>query len=331
MERVIAASLLIAVAACEPAPDQQEVTIEPTPIYSAQSIGPIAGGISALAFAPNASIPWEGRLLVAPETGGIMVYSVEGKQGFVMQGPVYSALAAQAGFSIRKLKTSLVLAAHKDGQLSTMIVDDARGQMFQVPVSGLPATNVTGVCALGSLPGTPEFAILRNDGSFEHWQIKDTGADTLEAKSLKTSQLAVPTKNCTSSDERVFATGTNGGIYAIDNSSRPVIESASPQVGTHIVALSPDENTTYVLSSNPEQAALQQFDQTMTPSGALSAVTSLSNPPVTRPGALAVSSWSFGGAGFSAGLLAIADNENNRISLVVRDTLPGFEHDQEER
>jgi len=328
VERVIALSLLIGLAACEPATNQAESVVEPAPIYSAQSIGPVSGGVAALAFAPNASIPWEGRLLIALRSGGMALYNIEGKKGFTTDGPLYSSLAVQAGFSIRQLKTSLVLAAHESGALSTMIVDDARGQIFEVPISGLPKTNVSGVCAINARPDSPTFVILRNNGNFEYWQITDTGDDLLQAKLLKSTQLAVRTKNCASSNGKIFATGAKSGIYAIDGTNKPVIEGGTEQVSTHIVALSPDENTTYLLTSSPENGALQQFDRAMKQTGYLSAVASLSNPPVARPGALAISTWSFGGAGFSAGLLAIADDENNKISLVVRDTLPGFEHDQ---
>jgi len=330
--KTLASVLLItALAACQPAPLQNVAEPEPTAIYSAASIGPITDGIMSLALAPNATIPWEGRILVATQTGGIQVYSVEGASGFKHEGPIYTSLALQPGFNIRNLKTGLLLAVTQDNQLVSLIVDDARGQVFPVPVSNLPTFGTNAVCALQSTPATPLFAVLRQNNDFEIWSIKDTGADTLQATKMSSATLETPINGCSSANNKVFTTGLNGGIFAIDITSKPVISHGMERPNGNIVAIATQNDSIYVLHSNPSLNVLQQIAPDMQQTASLQAAQSLSNPPVTQPGALAVSSWSFGGAGFSAGLLAIADNENNKISLIVRDTLPGFDHDQEER
>lgn len=329
MGRAVIAAGLVGLAACTPPIEPAPVDFTPIPVFSAQSIGPIQSGISALALAPNASIPWEGRLVIAPRNGGLLVYSIEGIAGFQTDGPLYTALALQAGFDLRKLKTGLLLAVTEDGKLEPMIIDDARGQVFMVPVADLPATDIVGVCALQSIPGTPKFALLRKNGDFELWQIADLGEELLQAKRLKTAKLAVQTNNCSASNGQVFATGIAGGIFAIDTHEKPVIDRGVDLAIGNAVAVSPSAEMTSLLHAGPSSTTLGQFNAKMQQTASLSLVQSLSHPAVSQPGALAVSDWSFGGAGFSAGLLAIADDSNNRVSLVVRDTLPGFAHHQE--
>ncbi len=332
MARIVGLGLVLGLTACGPT-DQaaQAPAFTPTPIFSAQSIGPIAGGVEALAFAPNATIPWEGRLLVAPKTGGLQVFGIEGKAGAEFAGPVYTSLAVQPGFSLRQLKISIALAVSQDGKLAPLIIDDARGQVFAAPIAGLPEQAVTGVCPLDSLPALPKFAITREDGSFELWKIEDTGEELLQAKLENSGKLAVPTFGCAASSGKIYAKGKNGGVFFIDPSNRPIIDRGVDTANTQFIAVSPDETLTYLLASDGVSGTLAQFDQDLTQTGTLSAGASLSIPPVLVPGAMAVSKWSFGGAGFSAGLLAVADQSDGRISLIVRDTLPGFAHDQEVR
>jgi len=317
--------------ACSPAPAPLVESFTPTPIYPAQSIGPVTGGISALAFAPNATIPWEGRILIAPKTGGIIAYSIEGVAGNQVDGPIYTSMATHPGFSLRGLKTGFVLAVTADGTLVSMIIDDARGQIFTAPVAGLPMSGANGVCALDALPGRPKFAIARQDGSFEQWQIEDLGSDLLQAKLLGSGQLLAPAKACSSANGKVFATSASGGMFVIDISDQPVIERGIDTLQDNLVAIALDDQITYILGSSTAFAPLNQYDQQLTQTGTLSAVAGLSNPPVEQPGALAITHWSYGGAGFSAGLLGIADDANDRVSLIVRDTLPGFINDQELR
>ncbi|VAV87257.1 hypothetical protein MNBD_ALPHA06-547 [hydrothermal vent metagenome] len=332
MARIVTGALLAAgLLACTPAPVPEGKTFAATPIYSAQALGPITGGVKSLAFAPNASIPWEGRILIAPANGGLVVYDIEGKQGTQVGGPVYKSLAVQPGFSLRKLKTSFVLAVAENGVIAPMILDDARGQIFAAPLAGLDFNNAQAVCNLPSVPGKPKFAIARSDGSFEQWQIEDTGADSLQAKMLASAKLAVPIRHCTSASDKIHAIGSNGGIYVIDATQKPVIETGVDAAHVNLVAVAVSADESYLLANNGVDASLAQFDQDLQQTGALSAVASLSNPPVELPGALAITTWSYGGAGFSAGLLAITDNSNGRVLLVVRDTLPGFTHDREAR
>lgn len=328
---ITGALLAVAIAACQPAALEDVTVPEPTAIYSAGSIGPITEGIRSLALAPNATIPWEGRLLVATQTGGIQVYSVEGMAGFKHEGPLYTSLALQPGFDLRGLKTGLLFAVTGDNQLVSLIIDDARGQVFPVPVSNLPTLETNAVCTLQSPAKAPLFAVLRQNNDFEIWSVKDTGADTLQATKISSARLKTPMDGCSSVNRQVFATEINGAIFTIDINSKPVTIAEIDRPNSKLVAIAINDETAYVLHSSKSSNVLQQITPDMQQTASLHVAPSLSIPPVTQPGAMAISSWSFGGAGFSAGLLAIADNENNRVSLIVRDTLPGFDRDQEER
>ncbi|MCF6293160.1 MAG: hypothetical protein L3J04_07190 [Robiginitomaculum sp.] len=323
--------LAAALAGCQPAPLETVIEPTPTPIFSAGSIGPINGGISTLALAPNATIPWEGRLLIAPNSGGIQVYSVEGTLGFKHEGQLYTSMALQPGFDLRNLKTGLLLAVTKDKQLVSLIIDDARGQVFPAPVSNLPTADTNAVCTLHSPDKAPLFAVLRRNSDFEIWKIEDTGADTLQATKISSATLKTPIEGCSSVNEQVFATGLSGGVFTVDISGKPVITHGIDRPNSKLIAIAINDKTAYILHSSKSSNVLQQITPDMQQTASLHVAPSLSIPAITQPGAMAISNWSFGGAGFSAGLLAIADNDNNRVSLIVRDTLPGFDHDQEDR
>jgi hypothetical protein len=329
----LAAGLILLLAACSPKapPPAPEQVFEPVSIFSAQSIGPVEGGISALAFAPNATIPWEGRLLVAPKTGGLIAYGIEGKAGNQIEGKTYTSIAAQAGFELRQLKTSFVLAVDASGHLDAMIVDDARGQIFAAPLDGIPLTGVSGVCAMQSLPPAPNFGLTRTDGSFEQWQIKDTGQDQLQAKLISSGKLTIPASNCASANRDMFVSGTDGGVFRVDLQGTPAISSGIDTPISNWVVIAPDEAEYHLLSSQEDKAQLAKYDAKLVRTGSIIAVQSLSMPAISQPGALAISNWSFGGSGFSAGLMAIADDSNGKISLIVLDTLPGFAHHQEDK
>ncbi len=319
--------VLALLGACQDRVSPPTKTFEPVSIYSAGSIGPISGGIGTLAFAPNATAPWQGRLLIALKTGGLALYSIEGQAENTFAGPMYRTLAVHPDFSLRDLKTSLVFALDTDGHLHPLIIDDEMGQILDAPISGLPGDIIAGICTLPGAGGSPRFGLIR-EHALEEWEITDQGRATLQAIKIRTHPLPVLGNRCMAAGEHVFVAAKNGTIFPIGGNMQSKAKARQKTKNRNWIALEDEHKQIYVLASHDRAQNLTQYDQNFAQIGALRAVESLSLPPVAMPGALALSTYSFGGSGFSAGLLAIADTENQNIALVVLDTLPGFSHHQ---
>ncbi|PHS26059.1 MAG: hypothetical protein COA84_06630 [Robiginitomaculum sp.] len=310
-------------AACEPpAGDGTAAKAGPkVDVSTSASLGPFDGHINAITFAPVATVPWEGRLVIAARDGGLKVIDIEGEEDSQWQGGTMTALAASPGFNLRGLNTSLVLALKDDGTLASFIVDDARGQLIEAPVSGLPADNITALCAVDTEAEDPFFLIGRGDKSLAVWKISDTGAAALTAEAIKKGTLAIAISDCTAWGKNAVATGQKGGLFSLSiNDSIRMLQGVESAPGKVTAMIRDDKSI--ILISDPAAGNMRAYDENLFPLYTLSTPKALSTPGAANPGALAVSSRSFGGAGFSAGLMAVADDSTNRIALVVLDTVP---------
>ncbi len=279
------------------------------------------GHINALAFAPVTPVPWEGRVIIAAANGGLTVLDIEGQQDSHWQGETLTALAAAPDFNLRGLNVNFVLAINTDGAVRPFIVDDARGQIIEAPVSGLPTSGATALCALASEASAPSFLIGNADKSLSVWTISDTGEAALSAQQTATGSLAVNLAHCSAIDDDVFGTGDKGGLFKLSIKNEISMLSGVESPTGEIVALRVNEKN-IALISNPAQGNLQAHDANLQPLYSMVSPKALSTPGAAAPGALAVSTRSFGGSSFSAGLMAVADDSTNRIALVVLDTIP---------
>jgi hypothetical protein len=290
-------------------------------VFASASLGPFDAHINAITFVPVANVPWEGRLVIASGEGGLSVVDVEGQQDSTWQGSTFSALAASPGFDLRGLKVSLVLALKSDGSMQSFIVDDARGQLIELPVAGLPTSGITAICAIENDDKTASFLIGQDDKSLAVWSLGDSGEAQLGATKAKSGTLAIAINNCAASGTGAIATGNKGGLFRLAlNDKISMLQGVESAPGK--VASLGDGDANLVLISDPAAGNLNVYDANFLPLYTLKAPKALSTPGAANPGALAVSMHSFGGAGFSAGLLAVADDSTNRIALVVADTIP---------
>ncbi len=314
---------VLALAACEPqtTPTDDTAVRPGAQVFASASLGPFDDHVNAITFVPVTTVPWEGRLIIAAQAGGLKVVDIEGKEDSNWSGATITALAAHPGFNLRGLETSVVLALKDDGGLLSFIVDDARGQLIELPVSGLPDGNITTVCTVKTGDKAPAFLIGNADKTLDVWSLSDNGNAQLSAQKLQSGKLAVAISNCAASSTNAMATGAKGGLFrlSVDNGISMVsgVESAPGQV---IVA--DNAGTKVILVSDPAAGNLHAYDENLLPLYDLLTPKALSTPGAANPGALALSARSFGGAGFSAGLIAVADDSTNRIALVVLDTIP---------
>ena len=266
-------------------------------------------------------MPWEGRLVIASSTGGLKVVDVEGEEDSTWNGDTITALASQPGFNLRGLGASIILAVNTDGTLKSFIVDDARGQLIELPVSGLPTEGITALCTVKAETDDPAFLIGKADKTLAVWHISDKGEAALSAQKIIDGKLAIAISNCAALGDDAVATGAKGGLFrlSLKNDVRMLqgVESAPGKVAALTI-----KDKKIILISDPAAGNLHAYDENLLALYNLKTPKALSTPGAANPGALAVSSHSFGGTGFSAGLIAVADDSTNRIALVVLDTIP---------
>jgi hypothetical protein len=268
-----------------------------------------------------ATVPWEGRLVIASSTGGLKVVDIEGEEDSTWDGATISALASQPGFNLRGLSASIILALKADGSLLSFIVDDARGQLIELPVSGLPNAGITALCAVKTESDDPEFLIGKADKTLAVWRISDKGEAALSAKNILDGKLAIAISNCAASGDDAVATGAKGGLFSLSLKNDVRMSQGVESAPGKVAALTTKDKK-IILISDPAAGNLRAYDEDLLALYNLKTPKALSTPGAANPGALAVSTHSFGGTGFSAGLIAVADDSTNRIALVVLDTIP---------
>lgn len=331
---MFAAASLLVIAACGPSAIEKKAVQQTAekqektrlPVSSSQSIK-LDGPITATALAPNATIPWQGRVLVAPQGGGLQVFSVEGVAGNKQAGGEYKLIVAAPGFTLRALRMALVMALGADGALHPKLIDDARGGIHDLPVQGLPETGIRTLCTLPGNPIAPKFALFRENNSVEVYQIKDDGSAQLVADKLKSAELPISMNSCASVGSHLFAAGVDRGLYEIDLSGdTPKVVRGVDTPSGKLVGIHTSGDDGYLLLRQDKDNAIWQFGLTdLQPKQQWNAVQSLSLPPVAEAGDMDTSASNFGGASFHHGLLAIEDKANNRIALVAREILPGLQ------
>jgi len=315
---------ILALAACEPqggnAPDG--ANRPSAEVSTSASLGPFKDHINAITFAPVATVPWEGRLVIASSMGGLKVVDIEGEEDSAWEGDTITALASQPGFNLRGLNASIILAVMADGTLKSFLVDDARGQLIELPVSGLPTEGITALCTVKTETDDPAFLIGKADKTLAVWRISDKGEATLSAQKTMDGKLAIAISNCAASGDDAVATGSMGGLFSLSLNGDDVRMLQGVESARGKVAALTTKDKNIILISDPAAGNLRAYDENLLALYNLKTPKALSTPGAANPGALAVSTHSFGGTGFSAGLIAVADDSTNRIALVVLDTIP---------
>lgn len=318
-------ALLSACSPKQPAQEKEQTQAHksaPAAIVStAASLGPFDGPIAALAFAPVKTVPWEGRVVVATTTGGLTTMDVEGHIDSRWDGPAIKSLAISPDFNLRGLSASMVLAIDEGGTLHSLILDDARGQLIAAPVEGLDMADAASVCALPGDTDAPRFLISRSDARIGVWQISDSGEASLQASQNEEGKLAIALAGCAATKNAVFGIGAKGGLLKLLINDKISIDKGVESAPGLLSAIS-GEKGVRVLISDSSAGNVRVYDDGLEFLYTLTAPKMLSTPGSTQPGAMAMSTHSFGGAGFSAGLLAVADNSNQRVALIVLDTIP---------
>ncbi|MEE2525005.1 hypothetical protein V0U79_01405 [Hyphobacterium sp. HN65] len=277
-------------------------------------------GVSAVSFVPDTSTAWAGLVAVAPTEGGIDLFNADGESVHRMTGPRLWGLATAPGFQLRGEALPLLFGADRNTNLVRAFALLRDGpELIEAPIQPIgPQGDIASVCALGEGIGYVDLVVLSRGTSVEIWRVADDGGDLIGAERRARFDLPSPARSCVASDGAIYAASPAGGIFRFDEEGN-----VTAQIDGYASALAAGDflgRPVLILSDGNSETLNVRDGTTLSPIGNVIVRDGFSIPGVDRPGALAATEASFGGASYQSGLVAIADEEDGRVRLVARET-----------
>ncbi|MGF1463927.1 MAG: hypothetical protein ACFB2Z_12350 [Maricaulaceae bacterium] len=285
-----------------------EIEPEPSPRFPAitvtlaADVGRVEGPVAALALAQNLTQPWRGVVFAAPQSGGLTAFDLEGGLRGQAAGPALSDLAVSPEFIFRDTPAVLAVGIQtEDGGLRAYLL--AEGGLYPAPLAyDAPLSPLAAICTLDSdLAGLTVLALNR-DGSAQIWRISDVGEDALLVEPVEPS-FRTRARDCA-------GVGRDKGVLALAEGSLGVW---SQGLGAKLTdgAATVERLAGTRFSDNREVFALTDAGLNMVwpETGEFRASVTLEPGfGVSTEGsvtAIAANGANFGGAGFSAGVVAV--------------------------
>lgn len=277
-------------------------------------------GVSAVAFLPDSATAWAGLVAVAPTEGGIDLYNADGQSVHRMTGPRLWGLASAPGFQLRGEALPLLFGADRNTNLVRAYALLRNGpELIEAPIEPIgPQGDISSVCGLGEGIGYVDLVVLSRGTSVDVWRVSDNGGDLIGAERRASFDLPAPARSCVASGGSIYAASPAGGIFRFDANGNVTAQidgyasalAAGDFLGRPVLILSDGNSETLDVRDG---ASLDLIGNVIVRDG-------FSIPGVDRPGAIAATASSFGGASYQSGLVAIADEEDGRVRLVARET-----------
>jgi len=318
----LAAGLIgAALAGCQPAAD--EIPAEQAgdtangaaiaDITVTAAFEPVEGGVLAVDFVPDTNTPWAGLIVTAPRDGGLDFYNADGESVTRVTGSRLTSLAVAPNFALRGEALPLILGVR--GYVLLRSGPDA----IEAPLSPIVLDGgAAALCFVREGAGFVEIAVLGRDAVAEVWRISDNGGDLIGAERVRAVRLDGPARTCASMDGALFVSGPTTRITRIESGSGTGVQAGynALSLAAGVIAGRP-----VLLASNGEDDTLRSFDaRTLQPLAPVRIIDGLSTPGIDRPGALAISEASFGGASYQSGLIAAVDEADGRVRVVARES-----------
>lgn len=315
-------------AGCQPAPEDTQsdesadtangATIADITVTAA--LEEVEGGAFAVDFVPDADAPWTGLIVTAPRDGGLDFYNADGENVTRVTGSRLTSLAVAPSFALRGEALPLILGVDSQaGEVRGYVLLRSGPDAIEAPLS--PITMVGGAAALCFAregAGFVEIAVLGRDAVAEIWRISDNGGDLIAAERIRVIRLDGPARACAMLDGALFVSGPTTSLTRIEPAS-----GASLRAGYNALDLSAGiiAGRPVVLASNGQDDTLRSFDaRTLQALAPVRVVDGLSTPGIARPGAIAISEASYGGASYQSGLVAILDEDDGRVRVIARES-----------
>ena len=279
-----------------------------------------AGAVDALAFMPVDDAPWTGLIAASLSDGGFDIYDIDGDRVIQASGPRMSAIAAAPGFELRGESLPLLLGLDEDGALRGFVMVRAEETLIELPLDSGDVGQAAGLCRYREGIGYLDVTVLSADESAQIWRITDQGREALALERREDIPLPFSASACAEADGDIVFTAPGAGLARIARNGDVVARVDAQDVAALTYAELSGRGV--VLASLPGDGLLGVYDaDTLETMNGLELESGLNAPGVETPGALAISQRSYGGMGFSTGVVAIYDDADSRIKLIARDVL----------
>ncbi|MEE2566657.1 hypothetical protein [Hyphobacterium marinum] len=329
MGSALAAGLIgAALAGCQPAADEtpaEEVgdTANGAAIADitvTAAFEPVEGGVLAVDFVPDTNTPWAGLIVTAPRDGGLDFYNADGESVTRVTGSRLTSLAVAPNFALRGEALPLILGVDtQSGGVRGYVLLRSGPDAIEAPLSPIVLDGgAAALCFVREGAGFVEIAVLGREAVAEVWRISDNGGDLIGAERVRAIRLDGPARTCASMDGALFVSGPTTSITRIESGSGTGVQAGynALSLAAGVIAGRP-----VLLASNGEDDTLRSFDaRTLQPLAPVRIIDGLSTPGIDRPGALAISEVSFGGASYQSGLIAAVDEADGRVRVVARES-----------
>ena len=258
--------------------------------------------------------------MAAARGGGLDVYDIDGARLTQASGPRLSSLAAAPGFQLRGADLPLIFGV-ETGQGGVRAYGFVRSSddVLDLPIADIEMEGgAAALCLYREGVGFVELVVLGVGARAEIWRIQDDGGDIVSAQRQTALPLPSPARDCdVQPNGDLILASPSGGLYRVSPDGVVLAESllvaeniaAGDFLGRRLVLVSAD--------GRPELAIHDAA--TLEPLAPVALVQALSTPGVERPGAIAVTSDSFGST-YTSGVVALVDREDGRIKVIARDT-----------
>ncbi|WP_339739821.1 hypothetical protein [uncultured Maricaulis sp.] len=321
---LLVAAAFSALAACGPTPEQaieEAAAVEAAnrEVLVTAAFVSVQGGAAALAFLPNRDAASLGLIVSAPREGGLDLFDADGELRTRHAGARLSGLATAPGFQLRGENLPLIFGASPDSNsvLGFAVVTDGI-RVLDLPLAQTtPADGVAGLCLYREGVGYVDLVILGNGASAQIWRVRDAGDDVLHVEQRQNFALTAPARHCATLDGDIYLASPAGGITRLGPDG--VIEAENNQSVVSL-AVGDFNGSRLVLATDGSTGQVHTFyGLDLMPATELTVVDGLSTPGIEQPSGIAVTPESYGFTAYISGMIAVFDQEDQRIKVISHD------------
>jgi len=276
--------------------------------------------VESLVFLPNAGAPWLGLIAAGLSGGGFDIFNVEGDVVLSASGPRLSGLSGVAAFPLRGEEFPMLFGVDSTGVLRGFVVAEQANDIIELPLESGLGDDWASACLFETGIGFVELALLGSGSEAAIVRIRDTGGAGLTVEERERFSLPFPARDCAAAQGDLIAAGPTAGLARVTMAGQVLAQAAGLSIFD--VTYSELLGRPTALTVTPNNATVSIYDaNTLQPVASLETTDGLSTSGFVRPTALSSTRESYGGMGFSTGLVAVYDREDGEVKLVAREVV----------
>lgn len=295
---LITAALMTACTADAPAPKPLHADYTLSATHAFDTSAPIA----AMAFSPNDVASWLGAIAMVSEAGQLLITNIEGKSPNVHSDNTYTDVIG----TNRKGAPALFLALTDKGELRPFIEADNEGTFKSLPIS----TDAGAIKILCKTPSgiSDRLTAITAGGEIVTYSVAiDSSVIVREVAAVKGGKSA---EHCAVS---------NDTVYTLSGDTLAIVDGVKTKItfGATGLALQQSGDVTRPVISRDRSPVLTFHDAgDLSVTEAYDIQSGLSIAGLGRANAISATASAFGGSGFNAGIIAMADTDANRVVIL---------------